>query len=500
MQLPQGALLQRGKFQIEKVISQDEYSIHYLARTEDNEQVIVKQFYWRSFGLSKHNSRLEAYALYKKFKIGASTYRIEQRNLEKIEAYFIESDAVFYVVKDSLSNNLTKILAKKGGKLDEKEAICIIQQIASAVIALHKYKTNHLNISTDTIYIDKEGQAVLGGFDPLLLNNGNYSPIFDNRKEGLSYAPEEMLRELGASEFQPQSDIYMLGVVLYELVVGEKPVSTVARKEGTRLIIPAGLSASVSKALQSALGFAPCDRPSSVEDWLKELNVCPINPDPFHGTVETMMYSAIKNPELKEPLYLKAASLGNAQAQYESALIYEKGGKPGKALDMYSKAAKQGVEEAKVYMRKKSKRTMRNSIISIIFVLSIIIIIFGAVVYHDCPFDRMGVVDENEQYTQSSSNSELDRLIADFESASNSLSSSHNKWVNVTAMYGRSTEGDLLRDEVGRKMGVYDKAGKACAKYFRAHGDSKAAADIEASIEARWQEYTQAYNFYNSIH
>src|SRR5207253_6653159 len=79
----------------------------------------------------------------------------------------------------------------------------------------------------------------------------------------LDYAPVELL--LG-EEVGPETDIYELAIVTYELLRGERPISGLAQLQGKRWE-SAHLPSPWSERFDSALRMRREDRPTSVREW-----------------------------------------------------------------------------------------------------------------------------------------------------------------------------------------------------------------------------------------
>lgn len=97
--------------------------------------------------------------------------------------------------------------------MDERAAIDIARQIAAAVSAAHEKKTVHGNLSPQNVFVGEENSVKVYGFggDPL-----NVSRNADPR-----YLAPEQCNAFPASD--ERSDVYSLGVMLYQLLAGTVP-------------------------------------------------------------------------------------------------------------------------------------------------------------------------------------------------------------------------------------------------------------------------------------
>ena len=74
------------------------------------------------------------------------------------------------------------------------------------------------------------------------------------------------------------TDVYALAATLYELLMGEVPVSAFERQvNGTNLVSPQvknpNISGKTTKAILAGMELLPEKRPQSVQAWLEKLNL-----------------------------------------------------------------------------------------------------------------------------------------------------------------------------------------------------------------------------------
>ena len=126
----------------------------------------------------------------------------------------VDDGRYYIVMDDALGTPLADLIAQvQAGQrpLPPDDITFIIRQVAAALGYAHRRGVVHGAVSPHTILITRSGQALLTDFGLSLLYGGN-------RPE---YAAPELLADPGAAS--PASDIYSLGVVLYELLTGQLP-------------------------------------------------------------------------------------------------------------------------------------------------------------------------------------------------------------------------------------------------------------------------------------
>jgi serine/threonine protein kinase len=93
----------------------------------------------------------------------------------------------------------------------------IIRQICLALDYAHGQGVIHRDVKPSNIMLNQQGQAILTDFGLALLDRNTLGEIFGTPHY---IAPEQVISSAGAV---PQSDLYAVGVILYEMFTGELP-------------------------------------------------------------------------------------------------------------------------------------------------------------------------------------------------------------------------------------------------------------------------------------
>lgn len=135
---------------------------------------------------------------------------------------FGQSGGLLYLAMRYIEGqNLEAVLAdyRAGGQfIPPEEASRIVHQVCLALDYAHKKGVIHRDVKPSNIMLDGEGQVILTDFGLALLTEvGTRGEIFGSPHY---IAPEQAISSAGV---RPQSDLYAVGIILYEMFTGELP-------------------------------------------------------------------------------------------------------------------------------------------------------------------------------------------------------------------------------------------------------------------------------------
>lgn len=161
------------------------------------------------------------------------------------------------------------------------EACNLVRQSAEGLVAAHRLSMVHAAIHPARIFVTPDGSVKVAGFHRSGLREGN--DVFTATPETLPYlAPEQIgvVRDVVGPDYR--TDLYALGVILYELLSGRLPYEAgnaqdlAAIMEGAPPLPPNFANPHVSPLLSRvtlrAIAKHPSERPASVEEFLRELD------------------------------------------------------------------------------------------------------------------------------------------------------------------------------------------------------------------------------------
>jgi eukaryotic-like serine/threonine-protein kinase len=181
-----------------------------------------------------------------------------------------ESDGVVYLVLPVYVGGSLAARLRMRGRLGADETAELAAQLARGLEALHERKIVHRDLKPANVLYAEDGTAVISDFG-LARAADSTRLTLDGQLLGTPHYVAPELIEGG--EATPASDLYALGCVLYECVVGEPPFAAhrVTELAFAHLAVPAPdprercpeLNADFALALLTALEKDPTARPTT---------------------------------------------------------------------------------------------------------------------------------------------------------------------------------------------------------------------------------------------
>lgn len=138
-----------------------------------------------------------------------------------VEVYDVgEDNGEYYIVMEYIEGKHLKNLLKKRGKLTLSEAVDIMLQITDGMAAAHDSYIIHRDIKPQNIMILENGLVKITDFGIAMAMNATQLTQTNSVMGSVHYLPPEQASGQGSTL---QSDIYSMGIVMYELLTGELP-------------------------------------------------------------------------------------------------------------------------------------------------------------------------------------------------------------------------------------------------------------------------------------
>ncbi len=296
MNLPNGYLLQKGKYKLKQVIGQGGFGITYkgiwhtevkgsLGAMRTEVPVCIKEYFFKDYCVrDAYSFRVKVHSdtgklLFDKFK---EKLIKEAKILSEVHHPYIvnvlevfEENNTAYIAMEYIAGNSLKDKLAKEGMLPEAEVLRYIHQIGEALQFVHQKNILHLDIKPSNILIDKDNNARLIDF--------GVSKRYDVGEQETSttmltlskgFASIEQYDNEGIQSFSPCPDIYSLGATMYNLLTGKIPTESILR--ATRpLARPRELNPAISEQTEQvilkAMEIIPANRYQSVEEMMNAL-------------------------------------------------------------------------------------------------------------------------------------------------------------------------------------------------------------------------------------
>ncbi len=157
----------------------------------------------------------------KRFKREArAVAKLSHSNIIQIFDIAEDNDLHFFSMEYVEGETLDKVLEKKG-KFEPSEAVRIISQVALALEHAHKHNIIHRDVKPSNVIIDGSGNAKVLDFGLARAADDRSKVTQSGTLIGtLGYMSPEQCR---GEELDFRTDVYSLGVVLYEMLTGKPP-------------------------------------------------------------------------------------------------------------------------------------------------------------------------------------------------------------------------------------------------------------------------------------
>ena len=191
---------------------------------------------------------------------------------------------VHYIVMEYVNGITLKEYIERKGKISFKEAVSIAIQVAKGIDAAHQHNIIHRDIKPQNIMISNEGKVKVTDFG--IAKAATAQTVTSNVMGSVHYISPEQARN-GYADFR--SDIYSLGIVMYEMVTGRVPFDAdtavaVAVKHLQEDMVPAvvyatDLPVSMQGIIEKCTQKNADRRYQSMEELLADLKHALISPD-----------------------------------------------------------------------------------------------------------------------------------------------------------------------------------------------------------------------------
>src|SRR5437879_2584101 len=205
---------------------------------------------------------------------------LEHANIVPIYKVGGFKNEVLYIVMRCVDGPSLRQLLEKERRLTVGDAARIARQVADALAYAHGRGIVHRDVKPDNILIDSTGRVVVTDFG---IAKAAAEAASQRTDEGMVVGtPQDMSPEQATGErTDGRSDIYSLGIVLYQMLAGEPPfdgesAQSILMKQATATPVPitrmrSDVSQPLAAVLDRMLGKDPAERYQTAEEVSRAL-------------------------------------------------------------------------------------------------------------------------------------------------------------------------------------------------------------------------------------
>ena len=167
------------------------------------------------------------------------------------------------------------------GPLPPHRAVELLVQVAEALDHAHRKRVFHLDLKPANILLDRQGKAFLTDFGFAIRQDHRGRYIGHPTGSPAYMSPEQVRRE--ANKFDGTSDIWSLGIILYEMLSGLRPFTASKEQDLREAIVQAspqrlrqldpGIPVDLERICLKCLSRRQDDRYATAADLIRELRV-----------------------------------------------------------------------------------------------------------------------------------------------------------------------------------------------------------------------------------
>ncbi|KAI5796654.1 kinase-like domain-containing protein [Geopyxis carbonaria] len=241
-----------GMFEIGRPLGKGKFGRVYLAKERRSGFVCALKVLHKN-ELQKHKVEKQ---LRREIEIQSN---LRHPNILRLFGHFHDSKRVFLILEFAGQGELYKLL-RKVGRFSEARAAEYIAQMAAALSYLHKKHVIHRDIKPENILVGIHGEIKISDFGwSVHAPNSRRTTMCGT----LDYLPPEMLN--GSAHHNEKVDLWSLGVLTYEFLVGQAPFEDTPIETQKRIVrgdmrVPDFVSVEAADLIKKLLVIKPEQR------------------------------------------------------------------------------------------------------------------------------------------------------------------------------------------------------------------------------------------------
>lgn len=232
-----------------------------------------------------------------------------------------------YIVMEYVTGKTLKQVIRSRGPLVNEEAVDIMKQLCSAISEAHSRGIIHRDIKPQNVIVKADGSIKILDFGIATAKGSMQLTQANNVMGSVHYLAPELAKGEAAS---PQSDIYALGIVLYEMLAGDVPFKAdqavqIALKHMREpmpdvRLINASVPQSIANVITRATAKDPNNRYGSCQEMLQDISTC-LRPERLNER-KLVLHEDIQKQK-KEQTNVKAEPARGKHTNFTSSHTYE---------------------------------------------------------------------------------------------------------------------------------------------------------------------------------
>ena len=232
-----------------------------------------------------------------------------------------------YIVMEYVTGKTLKQVIRSRGPLVNEEAVDIMKQLCSAISEAHSRGIIHRDIKPQNVIVKADGSIKILDFGIATAKGSMQLTQANNVMGSVHYLAPELAKGEAAS---PQSDIYALGIVLYEMLAGDVPFKAdqavqIALKHMREpmpdvRLINASVPQSIANVITRATAKDPNNRYGSCREMLQDISTC-LRPERLNER-KLVLHEGIQKQK-KEQTNVKAEPARGKHTNFTSSHTHE---------------------------------------------------------------------------------------------------------------------------------------------------------------------------------